>query len=51
MPEVIQQMVAKGEGVDLEFKTCRNQVNRDVYETFLRFFESSWRDAFAWGYG
>ncbi|MDR1978372.1 MAG: putative DNA binding domain-containing protein, partial [Synergistaceae bacterium] len=25
------------EGVDLEFKTCRNQLNRDVYETVCAF--------------
>lgn len=27
------ELIHKGEGMDLEFKTCRNQLNRDVYET------------------
>jgi ATP-dependent DNA helicase RecG len=33
----IKALIAKGEGVDLEFKTCRNQLNRDVYETVCAF--------------
>ena len=37
MPEAIPQMVARSEGIDLEFKTCRNQLNRDVYETVCAF--------------
>ena len=31
------KMIHKGEGIDLEFKTCRNQLNRDVYETVCAF--------------
>jgi ATP-dependent DNA helicase RecG len=31
------QLIRKGEGIDLEFKTCRNQLNRDVYETVCAF--------------
>ena len=27
----------KGEGIDLEFKTCRNQLTRDIYETVCAF--------------
>jgi ATP-dependent DNA helicase RecG len=30
-------MIRKGEGIDLEFKTCRDQLNRDVYETVCAF--------------
>ena len=33
----IREMIRKGEGLDLEFKTCRNQLNRDVYETVCAF--------------
>lgn len=33
----LKKMISKGEGVDLEFKTCRNQLNRDVYETACAF--------------
>ena len=33
----IEALIAKGEGIDLEFKTCRNQLNRDVYETVCAF--------------
>ncbi len=33
----LKALVAKGEGLDLEFKTCRNQLNRDVYETVCAF--------------
>jgi len=29
----LKKLIHKGEGLDLEFKTCRNQLNRDVYET------------------
>jgi len=31
------EMIRKGEGIDLEFKTCRHQLNRDVYETVCAF--------------
>jgi len=31
------ELIRKGEGLDLEFKTCRNQLNRDVYETVCAF--------------
>ena len=33
----IKALIAAGEGFDLEFKTCRNQLNRDVYETVCAF--------------
>jgi ATP-dependent DNA helicase RecG len=31
------ELIHRGEGLDLEFKTCRNQLNRDVYETVCAF--------------
>jgi ATP-dependent DNA helicase RecG len=31
------ELIRKGEGIDLEFKACRNQLNRDVYETVCAF--------------
>ena len=31
------ESIRKGEGIDLEFKACRNQLNRDVYETVCAF--------------
>lgn len=31
------KLVRQGEGLDLEFKTCRNKLNRDVYETVCAF--------------
>ena len=31
------ELISKGEGIDLEFKTCRNQLGRDVYETVCAF--------------
>ncbi len=37
MPESIQGLIAGGEGIDIEFKTCRNQLNRDIYETVCAF--------------
>ena len=30
-------LIQKGEGLDLEFKTCREQLNRNVYETVCAF--------------
>jgi ATP-dependent DNA helicase RecG len=33
----ILELIRRGEGLDLEFKTCRNQINRDVYETVCAF--------------
>ncbi len=33
----ITSLIRKGEGLDLEFKACRNQLNRDVYETICAF--------------
>lgn len=31
------QLIRKGEDIDLEFKTCHKQLNRDVYETVCAF--------------
>ena len=31
------KLIAQGEGIDLEFKTCRDQLSRDVYETVCAF--------------
>jgi len=31
------ESIRKGEGIGLEFKACRNQINRDVYETVCAF--------------
>jgi ATP-dependent DNA helicase RecG len=33
----IAELISQGEGISLEFKTCRNQINRDVYETVCAF--------------
>ncbi len=33
----LQELICRGEGLELEFKTCRNQINRDVYETVCAF--------------
>jgi len=33
----LKELIRKGEGLDFEFKTCRNQLNRDVYETVCAF--------------
>jgi ATP-dependent DNA helicase RecG len=33
----ILELIRKGEGLDLEFKACRNQLNRDIYETVCAF--------------
>jgi ATP-dependent DNA helicase RecG len=33
----ILELIRQGEGLDLEFKACRNQLNRDVYETVCAF--------------
>ncbi|MFW5931115.1 MAG: helix-turn-helix domain-containing protein [Desulfosalsimonas sp.] len=31
------KLIRQGEGIDIEFKTCRNQLTRDVYETVCAF--------------
>lgn len=33
----MKELIQKGEGIDLEFKTCRDQISRDVYETVCAF--------------
>jgi predicted HTH transcriptional regulator len=33
----IRSHIAKGEGISLEFKTCRSSLPRDVYETVCAF--------------
>jgi ATP-dependent DNA helicase RecG len=33
----IRNLLTKPEGISLEFKTCRNQLNRDVFETVCAF--------------
>jgi ATP-dependent DNA helicase RecG len=35
----IKTLIAKGEGVSLDFKTCRDQISRDVYETVCAFLD------------
>ena len=33
----IHELIRQGEGISTEFKTCRNKINRDVYETVCAF--------------
>jgi len=33
----LKTLIAKGEGISLEFKTCRDQLSRDAYETVCAF--------------
>jgi len=33
----LREMIRKGEGFDLEFKACRKQISRNVYETVCAF--------------
>ncbi|MDR2232392.1 MAG: ATP-binding protein, partial [Tannerella sp.] len=33
----LKELIQKGEGIDLEFKACRDQLSRDVYETVCAF--------------
>jgi len=33
----VRDLIQKGEGIDLEFKSCRDQLSRDVYETVCAF--------------
>ena len=33
----IRELIRQGEGISVEFKTCRNKINRDVYETVCAF--------------
>lgn len=33
----LTEMIRQGEGIDLEFKACRSQLSRDVYETVCAF--------------
>ncbi|MFN2257581.1 MAG: helix-turn-helix domain-containing protein, partial [Desulfuromonadaceae bacterium] len=35
--EQILKEIRKGENIEREFKTCRNQINRDIYETVCAF--------------
>ena len=33
----LKELISKGEGISTEFKTCRNSLSRDVYETVCAF--------------
>jgi len=33
----LTEIIRKGEGISTEFKTCRNQLSRDIYETVCAF--------------
>jgi len=33
----IKKLISKGEGIDIEFKTSRNAMNKDVYQTVCAF--------------
>ncbi|MCE3268855.1 MAG: putative transcriptional regulator [Burkholderiales bacterium] len=33
----IKQLLSKGEGISIEFKECRTELNRNVYETVRAF--------------
>jgi ATP-dependent DNA helicase RecG len=37
IPERVQEILKAGEGLTIEFKTCRQKVNRDVFETICAF--------------
>ncbi len=34
---ILFETIQKGEGISTEFKTCKSQLNRDVYETVCAF--------------
>jgi ATP-dependent DNA helicase RecG len=41
----LETFIAKGEGLDVEFKTCHDQVPKSVYETvcsFLNRYGGTW---------
>lgn len=40
----IQKLLQQGEGLQVEFKTCRNALNRDVYESVCAFLNRSGGD-------
>ena len=44
------ELIRKGEGLDLEFKTCREQLNRDVWAEIMDFLEFKNRMHFASNY-
>jgi len=35
--QIIKNLISSGEGLSVEFKACRNKLNRDVYETVCAF--------------
>jgi ATP-dependent DNA helicase RecG len=37
----LKELIRKGEGISTEFKTCRNSLGRDVYETVCAFLPPS----------
>ncbi len=37
MAQNLHLLLAEREGINLEFKTCRNKINWDVYETVCAF--------------
>lgn len=36
-PEIIRELIAQGEGVDIEFKSCTEEISNSVYETVCSF--------------
>ncbi len=39
--EQLKSIIRDGEGLTVEFKECRDQINRDVYETVCAFLNRS----------
>ena len=35
--DVLKKLIGSGESLSVEFKTCRNKLNRDIYETVCAF--------------
>jgi len=33
----IKKLIHEGEGISVEFKECRNKLNKDVFESSVRF--------------
>lgn len=41
MKEKIKKLIKQGEGLQLEFKECRNELNKNIYETVCAFLNRS----------
>lgn len=51
MVDKITDILAQGEGINIEFKESKTKINKDLYQSVCAFFKSCWGRNYSWSKG